>query len=46
MKKFNVHVRTSGGDHYFEGAGNTSAEVHEEAADRFGNLCAVFVTPK
>jgi hypothetical protein len=46
MKKFNVHVRTSGGDHFFEGAGNTSAEVHEEAADRFGNLCAVLVTPK
>ncbi len=46
MSTFSVHVRTESGEHHFDQLGTTSAEVHESASDRFGNLCAVTVKPK
>lgn len=47
MSTFSVKVRTeNGSQHEFDQIGNTSDEVRDAAAERFGYLCYVMVRPK
>lgn len=46
MSTFSVKVRTETGTFHYERIGTSSAKVHEDEAERFGNLCAVTVVAK